>query len=43
MIEKKECVRCRATEGQHRPNGWRLCGDCYEEHKQEEEEEDNNG
>jgi len=30
------CVRCNATEGQRRPNGWHLCGDCYEEHKQGE-------
>ena len=29
------CVRCNATEGQRRPNGWHLCGDCYEEHKRE--------
>lgn len=33
------CVRCNATEGQRRPNGWHLCGDCYEEHKREEEKE----
>lgn len=33
------CVRCNATEGQRRPNGWHLCGDCYEEHKREPEEE----
>jgi len=30
------CVRCNATEGQRRPNGWHLCGDCDEEHKREE-------
>ena len=34
------CVRCNATEGQRRPNGWHLCGDCYEEHKREAVEED---
>jgi hypothetical protein len=30
------CVRCNATAGQRRPNGWHLCGDCDEEHKREE-------
>lgn len=33
------CVSCNATEGQRRPNGRHLCGDCYEEHKQEEVKE----
>jgi len=39
-VEETMCVRCNATEGQRRPNGWRLCGDCYEEHKREEYREE---
>jgi len=37
--DRKQCVRCNATEGEYQPDyGWHLCGTCYEEEKQNEEE-----
>ena len=38
--DRKQCVRCNATEGEYQPDyGWHLCGTCYEEKKREEYEE----